>query len=152
MTVSFASPSALLEAVGTELGTSEWLRIDQSRVDAFAGATGDFQWIHVDPERAARGPFGATIAHGYLTVSLLPGFLEELLEVRGAALAVNAGSDRVRFVQPVVVGSRVRATAAIAAAQAARNGVRVAVHTVVEIEGQERPALVADVLAVFMDL
>jgi acyl dehydratase len=151
MTATFDSPSALLQAVGTDLGASEWVRIDQGRIDAFAGATGDFQWIHVDPDRASGGPFGATIAHGYLTLSLVAPFLEELLEVRGAALAVNAGSDRVRFIQPVVVDSSVRATGSITAAEPASNGVRVTTRITVEIEGEERPALVADILTVFVE-
>jgi acyl dehydratase len=149
VTVTFPNPSALLDAVGTELGRTDWLLIDQERIDAFAAATGDFQWIHTDPERAATGPFGATIAHGYLTLSLVASFLEELLRVEGVTAAVNAGSDRVRFVQLVPVGSRLRASAVVAAAAPATGGVRVTTRVTVEIDGHERPALVADVLTVF---
>jgi acyl dehydratase len=151
MTVVFDSPSALLGAVGQVLGPTDWLPIDQGRIDAFAGATGDFQWIHVDPDQAASGPFGATIAHGYLTLSLVAPFLEELLRVDGATAAINAGTDRVRFLQPVPVGSRLRAAATVRAAEPATGGVRLTLAVTVEIEGQERPALVADVLTIFRD-
>jgi acyl dehydratase len=151
VSVTFATPSDLLESVGTELGHTDWLLIEQERIDAFAAATGDFQWIHTDPGRAASGPFGATIAHGYLTQSLVAPFLEQLLHVEGAAMVVNAGSDRVRFIQPVRVGSRLRASAVVAAASSATGGVRVTTRVTVEIEGQERPALVADVITVFFD-
>jgi acyl dehydratase len=148
--VTFDTPAALLESVGADLGRSEWLTVDQERIDAFAGATGDAQWIHTDPVRAASGPFGSTIAHGYLTLSLVATFLAELLHVDGAAAAVNAGSDRVRFVQPVPVGSRLQAGAEIIAATPAAGGVRVTTRVTVRIEGEERPALVADVLTVFV--
>jgi acyl dehydratase len=150
VTVTFDNPAALLESVGTDLGQTDWLTIDQGRIDAFAGATGDFQWIHTDPARAAAGPYGATIAHGYLTLSLVASFLEELLAVAGTTTVINAGSDRVRFIQPVLVGSRLRASAVVIAANPAAGGVRVATRVTVEIDGQERPALVADVLTVFL--
>lgn len=150
MTASFQTPAFLLDAVGDDLGVTDWLRIDQERIDAFAAATGDFQWIHVDSERAAAGPFGGTIAHGYLTLSLVALFLEQLIRVEGATAAINAGSDRVRFVQPVPVGSRLRARGTVLVAQASTGGVRLTVRVEVEIEGQQRPALVADVITLFV--
>jgi acyl dehydratase len=146
----FASPAALLEAVGTELGTSEWRTVEQHRIDAFADATDDHQWIHVDPDRAADGPFGRTIAHGYLTLALLAPFMAELLEVDGAALVVNAGSDRVRFLSPVAAGARVRASAVLTGAEAVALGVRARTAVTVEVEGQAKPALVAETLTVFV--
>lgn len=146
----FDSPGDLLDAVGTDLGTSAWLRVDQARIDRFADATDDHQWIHVDPERAANGPFGATIAHGYLTLSLLAPFLFELLQVDACALVVNAGSDRVRFVSPVRAGSRIRAHAMIAGAERTNTGIRVRTAVTLEIEGSEKPALVAETLTVFL--
>ena len=105
----YASPGSLLGAEGTALGPTEWLEIDQARVDGFAEVTDDHQWIHVDVERAREGPFGGTIAHGYLTLSLANRFLPELIEVRGFAHAVNVGVDRARFLAPVPVGARIRA-------------------------------------------
>ena len=148
MSVAFPSPEALLDAVGIDLGTSEWITIDQERIDRFADATDDHQWIHVDPERAASGPFGGTIAHGYLSLSLLAPALFELLVVEGAALVVNAGSDRVRFLTPVRAGTRVRASATIIAAERVPTGIRVKQAVTLEAEGAERPALVAETLTV----
>ena len=150
MSATFASPEALLDAVGTDLGTSGWITVDQSRIDGFADATGDHQWIHLDAERAASGPFGGTIAHGYLSLSLLAPLMFELLQVDGTALVINAGSDRVRFVTPVRSGSRVRGTATIAAAERVALGVRVTLATTIEIEGEVKPALVAETLTVFV--
>ena len=114
---TFATPSALLDAVGQDLGTTDWLEIDQERINAFAIATGDEQWIHVDPERAGAGPFGGTIAHGYLTLSLVPFFTAQLFDVRAVQMAINYGLDRVRFLQPVRSGSRVRASGSISSAE-----------------------------------
>ena len=150
MSVTFPSPEALLDAVGTDLGTSEWLTVGQDRIDRFADATDDHQWIHIDPERAASGPFGTPIAHGYLSLSLLAPLMFELLHVDGTALVVNAGSDRVRFLTPVTAGTRVRATATIAAAERIPTGVRVRQAVTLEAEGAERPALVAETLTVFV--
>ncbi|MGT2427462.1 MaoC family dehydratase [Amnibacterium kyonggiense] len=146
----FASPQALLDAVGTDLGTSTWLTVEQERIDRFADATDDHQWIHVDPDRAADGPFGATVAHGYLSLSLLAPLMFELLQVDACALVVNAGSDRVRYVSPVRAGSRVRAQATVAAAERTSTGVRARTAVVLEIEGSEKPALVAETLTVFV--
>ncbi len=105
----FTSAPELRAAVGQELGVSDWLEVDQKRIDLFADATGDHQWIHVDPERAAEGPFGSTIAHGYLTLSLLPALVPQILRVEGVRMGVNYGTDKVRFPAPVPVGSRLRA-------------------------------------------
>lgn len=150
MSVHFDSPAALLEAVGTDLGASAWITVDQARIDTFAAATDDHQWIHVDPARAAGGPFGHTIAHGYLSLSLLAPMMFELLDVGGLALVINAGSDRVRFVNTVAAGSRIRAHAVLSGADAVTLGIRAKTTVTVEIEGQEKPALVADTLTVFV--
>lgn len=133
--------------VGTTLGPGDWVEVTQERIDRFAEATEDPQWIHVDAERAAAGPFGGTVAHGYLTLSLLPRLMRGLLVVEGGAMVVNAGSDRVRFVAPVRSGRRVRATAVVAAVTPGERGTRIANDVTVEIEGEPRPALVARTLA-----
>ena len=150
MTTVFASPDALLEAVGADLGASDWITVDQQRIDRFAAATDDHQWIHVDPERAASGPFGGTIAHGYLSLSLLAPLMFDVLHVEACALVVNAGSDRVRFLTPVRAGSRVRAHATLTAAERIPTGVRAKTAVTVEIEGAGKPALVAETLTVFV--
>ncbi len=151
MATIFATPRELLGAVGKKLGASEWLTIDQARVNQFADATGDHQWIHVDPERAKRGPFGATIAHGYLTLSLVNLFLPQLLEVRGTAMGVNYGCDKVRFPAPVRVGSRVRGVGEVVAAEEVKDGaVQVTVRLSVEVEGGDRPACVVDTISRFV--
>ena len=143
----FASTESLLAAVGSTLGTSDWLTIEQSRVDLFADATDDHQWIHVDAERAKSGPFGATIAHGYLTLSLMSYFLPQLLEVQ-MQMGVNYGCDKVRFPNAVRVGSRVRGHGQLIAAEATKDGgVQATIRVTVEIEGQDRPACVADTIS-----
>ena len=108
MATTFSSPEALLDAVGTELEPSEWVEIDQDRINRFADATGDHQWIHVDPEQAANGPFGATIAHGYLTLAITNMFLPQMLDVQNVSMGVNYGVNKVRFPSPAVVGCRLR--------------------------------------------
>jgi acyl dehydratase len=151
MPTIFATPRELLGAVGRPLGASDWLTIDQARVNLFADATGDHQWIHVDPERAKGGPFGGTIAHGYLTLSLVNLFLPQLLEVRGTSMGVNYGCDRVRFPAPVRVGSRVRGVGELVAAEEVKGGaVQAIVRVSVEIEGGERPACVVDTISRFV--
>ncbi len=130
--------------MGKPLGVSPWHQITQAQVDLFAEATGDHQWIHVDPERARVGPFGGTIAHGYLTLSLLPMLLQGMVRVPGVALTVNYGLNRVRFVSPVPVGSRVRATAVAQALTDVEGGVQLVLEVTVEIEGREKPACVAE--------
>jgi acyl dehydratase len=148
---NFASVAELTDAAGTELGTSDWLVIDQERIDAFAEATGDHQWIHVDVERATAGPFGGTIAHGYLTLSLLPLLTGSMFTVENAPMRINYGLDRVRFVQPVRSGSRVRAIATLSAVEPASQGVRATVVVTMEIEGLPKPALVAETIVLVVE-
>lgn len=147
MTRVFSTPSALLDAVGEQLGASDWLTIDQARIDLFADATDDHQWIHVDPERAKDGPFGACIAHGYLTLSLVNVFLPQIIDVQGISMGVNVGCDKVRFPQPVTVGSRVRGVGELLSAEEAKGGIQSVVRVTVEIEGSERPACVVDTIS-----
>ena len=144
---TFHSAAALLAAEGTDLGCSEWLSISQQRIDLFAEATGDYQWIHVDPQRAAGGPFGACIAHGYLTQSLVNLFLPQLLVIDNLAMGVNYGSDRVRFPAPVRVGSRVRGRGQILRAEPLDGSVQLVVRVTVEIEGETRPGCVVDTIS-----
>ncbi|MFE4667747.1 MaoC family dehydratase [Streptomyces sp. NPDC056716] len=140
----FTSVDELKAAVGERLGYTDWVEIDQKRIDLFAEATGDHQWIHVDPERAATGPFGTTIAHGYLTLSLLPLFAPQLIGVEGVTMGVNYGTNKVRFPAPVPVGSRLRSTATISAVDEVPGGVQVALAFTVEREGGEKPVCVAE--------
>jgi acyl dehydratase len=128
---------------GTRFGPSAWLTVDQQRVDAFARATGDDQWIHTDPARAADGPFGTTIAHGFLTLSLLSPFFDELVELEDAALTINYGLDRVRFPAPVPVGSRIRGTLVVESVAQIDGGIQAVFAATVEREGSEKPACVA---------
>jgi acyl dehydratase len=128
---------------GVELGPSDWLEITQERVDTFADATGDYQWIHVDLERAANGPFGGPIAHGYLTLALIIPLWTELLRIEGIGMAVNYGLNRVRFPAPVPVGSRVRLHARVVSVEPVRDGVQLTVDFTVEVSGSDKPAVVA---------
>lgn len=139
-TVTYADVPGL---VGTDLGCTEWLEITQDRVNLFADATDDQQWIHVDPERAASGPFGGAIAHGFLTLSLAVKFWTDLLEVEGVTTKVNYGLDKVRFVSPVKVGAKVRMNAVIAEVTEVPGGYQLAVDQTIEIEGGAKPAVVA---------
>jgi acyl dehydratase len=145
----FNHPSELAGAVGKHLGYSDWLEITQERVNQFADATGDHQWIHVDPERAKSGPFGTTIAHGYLTLALVSNFLPQICEVRNVSMGVNYGTDKVRFPAPVPVGSRIRAGGEIVAVEEVKGGVQVVVRVTIEIEGKDRPACVVDTISRF---
>ena len=138
-TVAYADIAGL---AGTDLGWSDWLEVTQSRVDLFADATDDHQWIHVDPERAKDGPFGGPIAHGYLSLSLTVKFWTELLEVTGVTTKVNYGLDKVRFVSPVKVGARVRMNAVIAEVTEVRGGYQLAVDQTIEVDGGDKPAVV----------
>lgn len=148
MPTIFESPKELLDAVGRQLGESEWLEIGQERIDKFADATGDHQWIHVDPVRAKDGPFGRCIAHGYLTQSLVNMFLPQIVEVRGISMGVNYGADKLRFPAPVPVGSRVRGSAElIAATETKDGGVQATIRVAVEIEGSDRPGCVIDTIS-----
>ncbi|UGY90556.1 MaoC family dehydratase [Streptomyces gobiensis] len=143
----FASVDELRSAVGAELGPSDWLEIDQKRVDLFADATGDHQWIHVDAERAKDGPFGTTIAHGYLTLSLLPALVPQVLRVEGVRMGVNYGTNKVRFPAPVPVGSRVRARARISDLAEVTGGVQLTTQVTVEREGGDKPVCVAEIVS-----
>jgi acyl dehydratase len=149
MATTFSSPAELLGTEGRHLGYSDWLEIDQHRINLFAEATGDHQWIHVDPERAAAGPFGSTIAHGYLTLSLANFFLPQILEVRNVSMGVNYGCEKVRFPAPVPVGSRIRGGGEVISAEEVKGGVQVVVRITVEIEGGDRPACVIDTISRF---
>ena len=145
----FETPAALLAAVGESFGPTEWIAIEQDRIDLFAKATDDHQWIHVDPERAKDGPFDGTIAHGYLTMSLVNRFLPELVEVRGVSMGVNIGTDNLRFLSPVRAGSRIRGKGELVRAEEAKGGVQAVVRVTVEIEGAEKPACVVDTISRF---
>ncbi len=139
-TIAYADVTGL---AGTDLGFTEWVEITQQQVNTFADATGDHQWIHVDPERAKNGPFGAPIAHGFLTLSLAVTFWTELLEVEGVTTKVNYGLDKVRFISPVKVGARVRMNAVVAEVTEIPGGYQLAVDQTIEIDGAPKPAVVA---------
>ena len=148
MATVFQNPQELSGAVGRHLGHSDWLEISQERIDQFAQATGDHQWIHVDPERAKRGPFGKTIAHGYLTQSLVNFFLPQIVQVRGIAMGINYGADRLRFPAPVPVGAKVRAGAELLEVEETRDGaVQAKLRVTVEIEGSDKPGCVIDTIS-----
>jgi acyl dehydratase len=147
MATIFQNPAEIKKAVGQHLGYSDWIEISQDRIDKFAEATGDHQWIHVDPERAKQGPFGACIAHGYLTQSMVNMFLPQIVEVRGISMGVNYGADRLRFPAPVPVGSRIRGGAELIKAEDVKGGVQATVRVTVEVEGSERPGCVIDTIS-----
>ena len=147
MSTLFSSAEQLLAAQGMALGCTEWLPLTQERINLFAEATGDHQWIHVDPERAANGPFGACIAHGYLTLALANLFMPQLMQFDNLAMGVNYGSDRVRFPAPVKVGSHVRGHGQIVRVQMLGQAVEAVVRISVEIEGSERPGCVVDTIS-----
>ena len=149
MAVIFESPHDLKDAVGKHLGYSEWLTMEQKRINQFADATEDHQWIHVDAERAKTGPFGATIAHGYLTLSLVSSFLSQIVEVRGFEFAVNYGTNKVRFPAPVKVGSRIRGGAEVISVEEAKGGIQSIVRITVEVEGEKRPACIAETVSLY---
>lgn len=147
MATIYNSPHDLVGQEGTLLGPTDWLAIEQDRVDGFAAVTGDHQWIHVDVERAKSGPFGGTIAHGYLTLSLVNLLLPDLIEVRGFSHAVNVGADRLRFLSPVRVGSRIRAAGEIVGVEEVKGGIQAVVRVTIEIEGSAKPACVLDTIS-----
>lgn len=140
----------LKDAVGTHLGYSDWHTITQRQIDTFAESTGDHQWIHVDPDRAAQGPFGATIAHGYLTLSLLPMLVWQIYSVDGVRMGVNYGANKLRFPSPVVVDSRVRAGVEMISVSAGPGGYHVVARVTVECEGADKPACVVDAVSVLV--
>ena len=147
MTTVFSHPEELKGAIGQQLCTSDWLEIDQARINLFADATGDHQWIHVDPEKAKDGPFGACIAHGYLTLSLVNLFLPQIVDVQGIKMGVNYGCGKVRFPSPVKVNSRVRGTGEVVEVEEVKGGVQATIRVTVEIEGSDRPACVVDTIS-----
>jgi acyl dehydratase len=146
MTTHFARLMDLQHRVGQELGASDWLMIDQARIDRFAEATGDHQWIHVDPARAAAGPFGTTVAHGFLTLSLLPWFFEHGFAVDDVRMGINYGLNKVRFPAPVPVGSRLRARFRLLAYEPIEGGAQLLVEATIEREGSAKPVCVAESL------
>jgi acyl dehydratase len=149
MPTVFNNPADLKSAVGKHLGYSEWLTITQDRINQFADATGDHQWIHVDPVRAKDGPFGACIAHGYLTLSLVNLFLPQIIEVRGIRMGVNYGVDKARFPAPVRVGARIRGGGELINVEEVKGGVQATVRVTVEIENSDRPGCVVDTISRF---
>ena len=150
MALSVPNPAALLELAGTDLGTTEWVTVEQQRINEFADATGDHQWIHVDVERAtAESPFGGPIAHGYLTLSLVNLFLPDLVTVEEFSMGVNVGLERVRFTSPVPAGARIRGRGEVVSVTEEKGGVQAVVRVTVEIEGSDRPACVADTISRF---
>lgn len=147
----FADVQEVAQAEGARLGPTDWLTIGQNRIDLFADATSDHQWIHVDHEKAAAGPFGTTIAHGYLSLSLLAHFSPQLIKVaKPPQMAINYGLNKVRFLQPVTSGSRVRDVAELSEVKETGKGLLLTVTHTVEIEGEERPALVAESLGLWV--
>jgi acyl dehydratase len=146
----FSGLDEFVAAQGSQLGPTDWLEVTQERVNLFADATGDHQWIHVDPERAANGPFGGTIAHGLLTLSLLPHFTHQLYTVDNIAMAINYGYNKVRFIAPVRVGSKIRARAEIAKVDQLDGAVQATVPVTVEIEGSDKPAAVVESVVRFI--
>jgi acyl dehydratase len=141
---AFADLAEFTAAEGAELGPTDWLTVDQARVDQFAQATDDHQWIHVNPERAASGPYGGTIAHGLLTLSLLPHFMHDLYRVDGITMAINYGFNKVRFITPVLVGSRLRARSTLTSVTEVGGGVQTMLTTTIEVEGSAKPAAVVE--------
>ncbi|MEU6257828.1 MaoC family dehydratase [Streptomyces sp. NPDC047043] len=149
MSVTVNGLDELKKLAGSDLGTSEWIEITQERINTFADATGDHQWIHVDPEKAAEGPFGAPIAHGYLTLSLFIPLFTELLDVQGVTTKVNYGLNKVRFPSPVKVGSKIRLVGRLADVEDVPGGVQITVDGTIEIEGGAKPAAVLQSLSRF---
>ncbi|MFJ2000153.1 MaoC family dehydratase [Streptomyces chartreusis] len=149
MTITVNGLEELKKLSGTDLGTSEWIEITQSRINTFADATDDHQWIHVDPQRATEGPFGAPIAHGYLTLSLFIPLFTELLDVQGVTTKVNYGLNKVRFPSPAKVGSRIRLVGKLAEVEEVPGGVQITVDGTIEIEGATKPAAVLTSLSRF---
>jgi acyl dehydratase len=150
MTTEFASPRALLDAVGTDLGATDWITITQDQIDQFAEATLDNQWIHVNTERAKAGPFGGPIAHGYLTMSLAAYVLGQLVRVSGISMGINYGADKVRFPSPVPVGSKLRGRGELLDAKEVPGGVQATTRITVEREGGDKPAAVVDTVSRYL--
>ena len=150
MTTEFASPQALLDAVGSDLGATDWITITQDQINQFAEATLDNQWIHVDTERAKAGPFGGPIAHGYPTMSLAAYFLGQLVRVSGISMGINYGADKVRFPSPVPVGSKLRGRGELLDAKEVQGGVQATTRITIEREGGDKPAAIVEALTRYM--
>jgi acyl dehydratase len=149
MSITVNGIDELKKLAGSDLGASEWIEVTQERINTFADATGDHQWIHVDPKKAAEGPFGAPIAHGYLTLSLFIPLFTELLDVEGVSTKVNYGLNKVRFPSPVKVGSKIRLVGRLASVEDVPGGVQITVDGTIEIEGAPKPAAVLQSLSRF---
>lgn len=147
---TFSNLDEFAAARGEHLGYSEWHAVTQAQIDKFAEATGDHQWIHVDPQRAAQGPFGTTIAHGYLTLALLPIFMSQICRIDGLSMGVNYGLDRVRFPSTVPSGSRVRAGSTLTDIRDTQLGKLAYARVIVEVDGQKRPACIADTVSLYV--
>jgi len=141
---------AVLAAVGTALGVSDWVEVTQERIDQFAEATGDHQWIHTDPARAKDGPFGTTIAHGYLTLALSNFFLPQIVDVQGFSMGINIGVNKVRFLAPVPAGAKVRGSAELAEATPVDGGVQTMTRITIELEGSDKPACVIEAISRYL--
>jgi acyl dehydratase len=146
MTTTVSSPDEFHALSGEHLGWSDWLVVDQARVNLFADATDDHQWIHVDPARAAQGPFGGPIAHGYLTLSLIPGMIHEVLDVEGITFGVNYGCNKVRFPAPVKVGAKLRLGASVGSVEKVEGGVQVVLDVTLATEDADKPSCAAEVV------
>ncbi|HEY3832871.1 MAG TPA: MaoC family dehydratase [Acidimicrobiia bacterium] len=147
---SFDGPKALIDAVGSTLGPTDWVKITQDRVNRFADATDDNQWIHVDEARAKSGPFGGTIAHGFLTMSLCASFLAQLVHVSNISMGINYGVNKARFIAPVKVGARIRAQGEVVEVTEVAGGVQAVVRITVEIDGEAKPAAVIDTVSRYL--
>src|SRR5262245_51463309 len=147
MTIHISTLSSLQERIGQELAVSDWLLVDQAMIDKFADATGDHQWIHIDRERAAKGPFGTTVAHGYLTLSLLPKLAESAFKVDDVRMGVNYGLNRVRFPAPVPAGSRIRARMKLLSYEPIDGGAQLVTEVTMEREGGSKPVCVAETVS-----
>jgi len=143
----FETADELLGKEGLKIGPSDWMEISQGRINTFAEATGDYQWIHVDAEKAKHGPFGTTIAHGYLTLSLAAKLMPEILEIKGMKMGINYGTDKVRFLNPVKSGSRVRGIGELLEVKEVPGGFQSTLRVTIEIEGEEKPACVVDTIS-----
>lgn len=143
----YQTPNDLLAQEGVKLGPTDWMSVEQDRVNGFADATDDHQWIHVDPKKAADGPFGGTIAHGYLTLSLANKFLPDMLEVVEMSMGVNYGIDKARFPNAVKVGAKIRATGEFIKIEEVKGGIQSTLRVTIEVEGEERPACIVDTIS-----
>ncbi|MPZ63947.1 MAG: dehydratase [Propionibacteriales bacterium] len=146
----FNGPDELADAVGEHLGYSDWQAVTQERITGFADATGDHQWIHVDPDRAANGPFKGTIAHGYLTLSMIPALCAQIYRVEGVSMGINYGSNKVRYPQPVPVGARVRAGAELVSLSDVPQGKQLVMRVTIELENSAKPACVAETVTLLI--